>query len=588
MVDTFQQWAENAQQISEAPDAPAKVAICADYFRSLHSDTSIRLAAQFLGEGPLPALSEKRATVGSRTYSTCAARFCEVDYEKVFKPCKKALGNASEAIEKLMENIVAAREKRDPANLDLVAISESFVKFSKRSSRAGKQKILRSIWCRMTPVEIKFYICILSQKYPGIGLSELHLITALANAFDQDIEKVRYAHIITGSIGKTAVLCKKDALNEARFALFHPLPLMSASSFENTPVHNLNRYVAEEKFSGLRIQLHISGKKVKLYSKSGDDISRSFPDIIQFFAKLGLPETVLDGEICVFKNNEIHPSQILHKRVKNTSPSEKVRNNLPVLFIACDVLYADPQPTINQPLTKRRTKLEALAKKYHFPISNQFPVTDKEKSNELSRRAVARGNEGLILKDRNSKYNPDYSGNAWIKIKNPAGTLHTAIMYAHSAGGSGGKNYSSFTLGIRVTEDERYEEEFIPIGKTKIHCPDDKVQQFHKRIEELTVEKYGPTLGLIPEIVVELKFDDIQVNKRTKANYKLKLPRFKEIRWDLGPDDTDTLETVEQLYQQKIYRVRLKQDKNPSFLFNKNTADSRSDSSSNDNKNSHS
>jgi len=143
-------------------------------------------------------------------------------------------------------------------------------------------------------------------------------------------------------------------------------------------------------------------------------------------------------------------------------------------------------------------------------------------------------------------------------------------MYAHTKGRSKGTNYSNFTLGIRVKEDERYEEEFIPIGKTKIPCPADKMQQFHKRIEELTVEKYGPTLGLVPEIVVELQFDDIQVNSRTKANYKLKLPRFKEIKWNLGPDDTDTLETVEQLYRQKIDRDRLKQDKNPSFLFNKN------------------
>ncbi len=586
MSDTFQQWAENAQKIAEAPDAPAKVALCANYFRSLHSDTNIRLAAQFLGEGPMPALSEKRATVGSRTYSTCAARFCEVDYEKVLKPCKKALGSASEAIEKLMENIEAAREKRVPANLSLVDISESFMKLSERSTRAGKQEILRSIWCRMTPVEIKFYIQILSQKSPGIGLSEQQLITALTNAFDQETKEVRYTHMITGSLGKTAVLCKKDALNEAQFTLFHPLPFMFAS--KNNPVHNLNPYVAEEKFSGLRTQVHVSGQKVKLYSDSGDDISRSFPDIVQFFAKRELPQTVLDGEICVFKNNEIHPSQILHKRLKHTSSSEKVRNKLPVLFIACDVLYAHPQPTINQPLTERRTKLEALAEKYHFPISNQFPVTDEEKINELTRRAVARGNEGLILKDRNSKYNPDQPDTAWITIKNPAGSLHTVIMYAHTAGGSGGKNYSNFTLGIRVTEDERYKEEFIPIGKTEIRCPDDKIQQFHKRIEELTVEKYGPTLGLIPEIVVELKFDDIQVNKRTKANYKLKLPRFKKIRWDLGPDDTDTLETVEQLYRQKIDRDRLKQDKNPSFLFNNNTAASRSDSFSNDNKISHS
>ncbi|GAA5522161.1 hypothetical protein LQ318_10440 [Aliifodinibius salicampi] len=567
MSDTFQQWAENAQQISEAPDAPSKVAICANYFRSLHSDTDIKLAAQFLGEGPMPALSAKRATAGSRTYSMCAARFCEVDYQKVFKPCKKAIGSAAEAIEKLMENIETAREKRVPANLSLVDISDSFEKLSKHTTRTEKQKILASVWRQMTPIEIKFYIHLLSQKTPGIGLGEQQLITVLANVFDQETKEVRYAHAISGSIGKTAVLCKKDALDEALFSLFQPLPFMFASSSRDNLPHDLSQYVAEENFSGLRTQLHIRGNKIRLYAENGDDVSRFFPDIVQFFAKRELPETVLDGEICVFKENEIHPYQILHKRLKHTAHSEEIQNKFPALFIASDILYAHPQPTINQQLAKRRTKLEALAKKYHFPISNQFTITDEEEVNQLSKRAVARGNEGLILKDINSKYNPNHSGIAWITFKTPAGTLHTVIMYAHTAGGSEDKNYSNFTLGIRVAEDERYEEEFIPIGKTEIRCPDDKIQQFHKRIEELTVETYGPTLGLIPEIVVELKFDDIQVNKRTKANYKLKLPRFKKIRWDLGPDDIDTLKTVEQLYRQIIDRDRLKQSNNPSFHF---------------------
>jgi DNA ligase-1 len=372
MSATFQQWAENAQQVAEAPDEPTRIALAADYFRSLNSDTAVRLAAQFLGEGPLPALSEKRATVGSRTYSTCVARFCEVDYEKVFKPCKKAIGSATEAIEKLMENIETAREKRDPTNLDLVDISESFKKLPKRSSRAGKQEILRNIWHQMTPVEIKFYIRIVSQKSPGIGLGEQQLITALANAFDQETKEVRYAHTITGSIGKTAVLCKKDALDNAQFALFHPLPFMFASSSGDNLPHDLNQYVAEENFSGLRTQVHISGKKVKMYTDDGDDISRSFPEIIQFFAKKELPKTVLDGQICIFKNNEIHPSQTLQKRLKHEMPPEDIRNKLPAIFIACDLLYIHPDPTVNLPLDKRRKKLETLAGKYHFLLVISF------------------------------------------------------------------------------------------------------------------------------------------------------------------------------------------------------------------------
>jgi len=102
------------------------------------------------------------------------------------------------------------------------------------------------------------------------------------------------------------------------------------------------------------------------------------------------------------------------------------------------------------------------------------------------------------------------------------------------------------------------------------------MKEMNKRIKDLTVEKYGPTLGLIPEIMVELEFDDIQVNKRTKANFTLRLPRFKAIRWDLKPEDADTLKNVERMYEEKINRKRLKQDKNPSFYYERANADSES------------
>src|SRR5699024_11621429 len=94
--NTFRKLAETAQQILETRSRNSKITICASYFTSLETDTDLNLAARFLAEGAFPSLSEKRAVVGSRTYSTCAAEFCEIDYEKVFKPCKAAMKNRSE------------------------------------------------------------------------------------------------------------------------------------------------------------------------------------------------------------------------------------------------------------------------------------------------------------------------------------------------------------------------------------------------------------------------------------------------------------------------------------------------------------
>ncbi len=563
--NSFQQLAEIAQQINETRSTNAKISCCAQYFQSFEDDKNLKLGAQFLGEGAFSSVSGKRATIGSRTYSTCAAEFCDIDYEKVFKPCKTALGSASEAIEKLMNNIEVARKKREPAQLSLREIKSIYEDIYNVSSRADKQHILRNAWKQMTPVEIKFFIRIMTRGSLRIGFEVKSVVSALAEAFGKNVEEVRYAHMITGSIGKTAILCKNDNLDEATFKLFHPLSFMLASPIESRAVENLDGYIAEEKFNGMRAQAHISGQQVELYSRDLNDITHSFPEIVQFFIKRNLSDVVLDGEICVFKNDEILPFQLLQKRMGRKKPGKEIIEKYPVLFISYDLLYHDNRPIFEKELRKRRNLLTKLSQNHDLPITNQFEVTDRDHLDELFDRALAHGNEGLMLKKVDSTYEYGQRRKSWLKVKKPGGTLDTVMMYAHAGSGKRGGYYSDFTLGIRVAEDERYEEEFIPIGKAYGGYTDEEMKRLNKRIKDLTVEKYGPTLGLIPEIVIELEFDDIQENKRTKANYSLRLPRFKAIRWDLNPDDADTLKDVEHMYQQKISRERLKQEENPSF-----------------------
>lgn len=567
-IDSFEKLAKTAQAINETRSTNAKISLCANYFRSLEEDDDLNLATRFFGEGAFSSISGKRASVGSRTYSTCAAEFCEIDYEKVFKPCKTALGSSSEAIEKLMHNIEAAREKREPASLSLKQIEKSYEKLYSLSSRDDKQAVLRDMWSQMIPVEIKYFIRIMTQGSLRIGFESRSVVSALAEAFEKETESVRYAHMITGSIGRTAVLCKNNQLDDATFRLFHPLSFMLASPIESRAVSDLGKYVAEEKFDGMRAQVHVSDPKVEIYSRDLNDITHSFPEIVDYFQERNLPDLVLDGEICVYKDNEILPFQLLQKRMGRKKPGKKVREEYPVLFIGYDVLYHDEHPIFDRTLEQRRNLLSDLSKEHNLAITNQFDVNDYEHVDELFERALAHGNEGLMLKKRNSTYEYGQRRKSWLKVKKPGGTLDTVLMYAHAGSGKRGGYYSDFTLGIRVAEDERYEEEFIPIGKAYGGYTDEEMKLLNQKIKELTVERYGPTLGLIPDIVIELEFDDIQVNKRTKANYTLRLPRFKAIRWDLDPEDADTLKDVERMYQEKIERDRLKQEQNPSFYFN--------------------
>lgn len=564
---SFYELAKTAQWINETRSTNAKISICAEYFTTLREEEHLNLAVRFLGEGAFPDVSGKRAATGSRTTSTLAAEICEIDYDMVFKPCRTATGSSSETIQKLFENIPEAKAKWSAEALSLKRIEEVFDDLAGLSKRNEKQQLLKETWLQMTPLEVKYFIRIMGQGSLRIGFETKSVVNAIAKAFGKDPEAVRYAHMITGSLGKTAVLARKGKLDEAQLRLFHPLSFMLASPIESRSVKDITRYIAEEKFDGMRCQLHVSGKKVKLFSRDLNDITRSFPDVADFFREKDVPDMVLDGELCVYKDDTILPFQLLQKRMGLKKPSDNILTDYPVLLISYDILYAYDRPVFGKTLTGRRELLQSIAEEHRLPLSSQFEINSDDDIQKLFDRALAHGNEGLMLKLKDSVYEYGQRRKSWLKVKEPGGSIDTVMMYAHAGSGKRGGTYSDFTLGVSVRDDERYEEEFIPIGKAYGGYSDKELRELNKRIKELTVERYGPTLGLKPGIVIELEFDDIQVNKRTKANFTLRFPRFKSIRWDLSPNDADTLKEVERLYQQKIDRERLRQDVHPSFVF---------------------
>ncbi|HKI43709.1 MAG TPA: ATP-dependent DNA ligase, partial [Balneolales bacterium] len=564
--NSLRAFAETAQDISEARGSLAKIAIARDYLAGLEDERDLELAAQFLGEGAFSQISGRRTSVGHRTIGLCAADFCEIDYEHIFKPCRTATGSSSEAIQKLMENMPAAQSKRIPRPISLQQAQQWFEDLATISERDKKTVLLQTIWKQLTGLEIKYLLRIMSQGSLRIGFESRSIVQALARAFDEDADQIRYVHMISGSLGRAAVLASKHDLDRARFRLFHPLSFMLATPIESRSPEDLSNYVAEEKFDGMRCQLHTDGRKSMLFSRDLNDITRSFPEVGQFIQKRNVPLLVLDGEICVYREQRIQPFQQLQKRMGIKKPSEKVVTNYPVLFVAYDILFHEKQTVFDLPLTQRRELLETVCEEHSIPYTNQFDVVDFDDLDHLFNRAIAHGNEGLMIKRKDSTYEYGQRGKSWLKVKKPGGSLDTVIMYAHAGSGKRGGYYSDFTLGIRVSEDERYEEEFIPIGKAYGGYTDAEMKRLNQQIKELVVDRYGPTLALRPGIVVEVEFDEIQINKRTKAKYTLRLPRFKAIRWDLSPDDADTLTDVERIYNEKQQAGRLEQKEYPSFF----------------------
>lgn len=563
---TFKSFAQAAQSIADTRGINGKIAVFEEYLRSIEHPDDIKLALRFFAEGAFSKKSGRRAVIGHRTTQTAAAEFLEMDYDLVFKACRTATGSGSETIEKLMRNWPTGIEKR---NEQYPSLSDMYVWFKKLESarnRDEKAALLKKCWTLLSPVEIKYMIRVLMQYSLRIGFETKSIIRGLAQTFNADADDVRFAYMLNGSIEETAEQLLNEDLDTVEFEFFQPVHFMLASPISSAANVDVEKYIAEEKFDGMRCQAHIKDGKIALFSRDQNDISQSFPELNLQFNQYGLNNVVLDGEICVFKDDTIQPFQLLQKRMGVKKPSKKLLNEYPVLFIGYDLLYSDHHLHLDKPFTERRMNLENLHDATGLPISTVKELESEEDIENLFNLAKNHGNEGLMLKRKDSVYEYGQRGNKWLKVKEPAGTLDTVIMYAHAGSGKRGGTYSDFTLGINVKEDERYEEEFIPIGKAYGGFTNEELKRLNKEIRPLIAEKYGPTLGLIPKIVVELEFEEIQVNRRTKAKYTLRLPRFKAIRWDLGPDDTDTLKDVERMFEEELNRERTENSVRPAFV----------------------
>lgn len=541
---TFHDLCHRLRDIRETRKTSRKVRIFADTLAGLADEADVRRAVAFAGEGC-------GASVGHATIAEVACRYLDIDPEAVFLPCRLATGSSSEAIRLLMENLAPPPSA---APLTLSETETLFASIRSAKSRSAKEAALTAAFSRLSPLETQYFLRMLGRGSLRIGFELRSILQAVAVAFGRDPEAVRYAHTLTGSLAETASMAYRDTLADASFRLFQPIAFMLASPIESRVPDSAAAYIAEPKFDGMRAQAHVRGGEVRLYSRDLNDITGAFPDVTAALAAADLPALVMDGEICGYADKRIMTFNDLQKRMGVKSPSASLLAQVPAIFIPFDLLHLDGRSLFAEPWLERRRCLESV--RLPYPLTPVHPLASFGDIPALFDRTLADGNEGLMVKRTDSPYEYGQRRSSWLKVKRPGGSLDTVILYATAGSGRRGGTWSDFTLGIDVSGDDRYAEDVIPIGKAYGGYTDAELRELNRRLKPLVVETFGPTSLVKPEIVVEIEFDEIQVNRRAKAGYTLRFPRFRAIRWDKNPHEIDTLATVERLYAQRARRHR--------------------------------
>lgn len=545
---TFLEFSNVIQLVSSFRDKTEKVELLKSYIETLSSIESQKLVLRFLCDGAFPSQSVQKITLGNQTIAKAAARFLEMDYDYVFISCKKATGDIPETIEKLMEAWPNGISKRNPKPVLLAEISTFFDDLAVLKSVKLKENHLFEMWKNLTAIEIKYLLRIMQSSSIHCGLEELDFLQIIAQIFQKPISDVLNAHKLTRSIEQTLQNSAENKLESVTFSYFRPLDFMSPIHLESQNFGDFKSYFCEESFDGKRCQIHVRDKEIQIFGADLKDISSAFPDVCSFFLEKNCENLILDGVLVSIKNETILPFS---------------ETKLPATFIAFDLIAHKSELITNQTFLERRKILEKLAQKYCFSIPVVHKINSEQELTNRLNWAILHGNKGLILKKLDSIYDFGAKKSSWIKINQLPKSLICVLLYAHSKNGNRAELYSDFTLGIRSQVLPEY---FVPICKINIDLNQEDINQLNAELKPLIADRFGPTLGLIPKIVIEISFDEVLENRRTKAGFGLKNAQFKTIRWDLELKNVQTLQEINTLFAEQRNQTRMGNSIEPFML----------------------
>ncbi|MBV9883284.1 MAG: cisplatin damage response ATP-dependent DNA ligase, partial [Sphingomonadaceae bacterium] len=310
---------------------------------------------------------------------------------------------------------------------------------------------------------------------------------------------------------------------------------------------SLDDYAAEWKWDGIRVQLVHAGGQTRLYSRAGDDITGSFPDVAEAFRTQG----VLDGELLVkgaFQGKEEGGAasfNALQQRLGRKNVSAKMLGDYPAFVRLYDILFDGNEDVRGLTLTERRARLEAFTAKLdpdRFDLSALIEAESFEALEEIRAGARDASIEGVMLKRRDSLYVAGRRTGLWYKWKRDPLVADCVLMYAARGSGKRSSYYSDYTFGCWSETGE-----LLPVGKAYFGFTDEELKWLDRFVRNHTVERFGPVREVEKKLVLEVAFDSIHLSKRHKSGLAMRFPRISRIRTDKPAAEADRIETLRRM-----------------------------------------
>ena len=537
-----------------------KVATLAAYFRTL-DDADLAAAARFFTGKPFAAREQLTLSLGGRAV-VAAARLVWGFDDEALSAAYRATGDLGSALGMLVRAPRAAT--LFPETLTPASLSQHFHDIAALSGKnAGKrreailERILRACDDALTAA---FVVKIVTGDL-RIGLREGLVFDAIASAFEAEPAAIRRAAMASGDAGEVAVAAKRGTLDSIEITYGSPIGFMLASPIpygDAYPALNGASWLLEEKFDGIRAQAHVRDGTIRLFSRTLNDVTASYPEVVAMLA--GVPgRAILDGEIVAMRDGRVLPFRALQARLQRKNVEDELVAGVPLAFVAFDAVARGDELLIERPQTERREALESVvAGVPGIVLASSVPLPENDPAivNAAFEAARANGNEGVMLKRADAPYAPGRRGKWWLKLKRELSTLDVAVVAVEWGHGKRSKVLSDYTFAVRGDDGS-----LVAIGKAFSGLTDAEIAELtpwfleHRLSPDLQREKArSHEIPVEPAIVLEVAFDVIQESDLHESGFSLRFPRIVRVRTDKPAGEIDTLRRVREIHAEMLER----------------------------------
>ena len=532
------EFARTAEGVAATTSKLEKVRSLAGYLRTLNGP-DLRLATTWMTGRPFSLNDPRTLQLGGRSMWNAVGSLSGQDSDELGRVYLKHSDPGDWA-----EEVLTGHTEPQPTSLQ--EVGAAFAEIEAASGVAPKLRRLTELLGRLDPAAAKYVVKIMANDL-RIGLQEGLVEEAVAQAFELPLATVKRVHMLTGDLGETAVRARAGETEGATIELFKPIRFMLAAAIADA-AEAMQRVGGsawtEEKYDGVRCQLHRTGSRVALYSRDLKETTAAFPEVAEAAEQIG-HDLLLDGEILAHRDGRVLRFFELQRRLGRKVVSPTLREEVPVVLVAFDLLYLDGALLLDRPLRERRRLLEGLRLPPPFLLARFETATSVAELDRVFAETRERGHEGLMLKDPESAYTPGRRGLSWLKLKRPLATLDCVVTAVEWGHGKRRGVLSDYTFAVRDEENDR----LVNVGKAYTGLTDAEIATMTRYFLEHTVIDHGRVLLVEPDTVVEVAFDSIQRSARHKSGFALRFPRIVRLRPDRTAKEIDPLAAVEELYE---------------------------------------